>query len=214
MSCHSGGTLELFVDPVLPRAQLVVIGASPVAQSLVQLAPRVGFSVTVVAHDADEGAFPEALRVIASDDPALAVPQIAPQGWVVVATQGRRDVQALRLALALQARQVSFVASAKKARVLKDALVAAGSDAAAVEAIVAPAGLPVAADTPEEIALSVLAAVVADRRGALARGHAQAGQAAGEPVRSAAEPVPEAAELAPAASEPMPTAGKHSCCGH
>jgi xanthine dehydrogenase accessory factor len=166
MSCHSGGTLELFVDPVLPRAQLVVIGASPVAASLVQLAPRVGFGVTLVAHEAQAVAYPDAQRVIASDELAVAGAQIAPGAWVVVATQGRRDVQGLRLALALQARQVSFVASAKKAQVLKASLVAAGSDEAAVEAIVAPAGYPMAASTPEEIALSVLAAVVSHRRGA------------------------------------------------
>jgi xanthine dehydrogenase accessory factor len=168
MACHSGGTLELFVDPVLPRAQLVVIGASPVAQSLTQLAPRVGFAVTLVAHEADAAAYPDAERVITSDELATAVPQIAPGAWVVVATQGRRDVQALRLALALQASQVSFVASAKKAQVLKESLVTSGSDAAAVTAIVAPAGYAMAATTPEEIALSVLAAVVSHRRGATA----------------------------------------------
>lgn len=194
MSCHSGGTLELFVDPVLPRAQLVVIGASPVAASLVQLAPRVGFGVTLVAHEAEAAAYPDAQRVIASDDIAAASAQIAPGAWVVVATQGRRDVQGLRLALALQARQVSFVASAKKAQVLKGSLVAAGADAAAVAAIVAPAGYPMAASTPEEIALSVLAAVVSHRRGA---------------VPSEAPPdiaVPAAAEL------PAVPAVK-SCCG-
>ena len=167
MACHSGGTLELFIDPVLPRAQLVVIGASPVAASLAQLAPRVGFGVTVIAHEADVAAYPDAQRVIASDDAAVAAPQVAAGAWVVVATQGRRDVQALRLALALNARQVSFVASARKAQVLKDSLVAAGSNADAVAAIVAPAGYPMAATTPEEIALSVLAAVVSNRRGAV-----------------------------------------------
>lgn len=193
MSCHSGGTLELFVDPVLPRAQLVVIGASPVAASLVQLAPRVGFGVTLVAHEAEAAAYPDAQRVIASDEAATAVPQVAPGAWVVVATQGRRDVQGLRLALALQARQVSFVASAKKAQVLKGSLVAAGAEAAAVEAIVAPAGYPMAASTPEEIALSVLAAVVSQRRGA---------------VLPAAEPVPAAPVELPAAAAPVA-----SCCG-
>lgn len=192
MSCHSGGTLELFVDPVLPRAQLVVIGASPVAASLVQLAPRVGFGVTLVAHEADAAAYPDAQRVISSDDSATAAAQIAPGAWVVVATQGRRDVQGLRLALALQARQVSFVASAKKAQVLKGSLVAAGAEAAAVEAIVAPAGYPMAAGTPEEIALSVLAAVVSARRGA---------------AMPAAEPV-----AAPAAVE-LPATPVASCCG-
>lgn len=216
MTCHSGGTLELFVDPVLPRAQLVVIGASPVAQSLTQLAPRVGFGVTLVAQGADAATWPDAQRVIADDDPALAAPQIAPGAWVVVATQGRRDVQALRLALALQARQVSFVASAKKAQVLKDSLVAAGGDAAAVAAIVAPAGYPMAASTPEEIALSVLAAVVSNRRGAMAAGAAVASV---EPARDAVVPVPAQAASCcggPAAERPAPPAvakASSSCCG-
>ena len=195
MACHSGGTLELFIDPVLPKAQLVVIGVSPVATSLTQLAPRVGFAVTLVAHEADATAWPDAQRVIASDDAAAVLPQVAPGAWVVVATQGRRDVQALRLAFALQARQVSFVASAKKAQVLKDSLIAAGADAAAVAAIVAPAGYPMAASTPEEIALSVLAAVVSARRGAVV--------AAVEPVASPVAAVPASAVVAPL----------KSCCG-
>ncbi len=193
MACHSGGTLELFVDPVLPRAQLVVIGASPVAASLAQLAPRVGFGVTVIAHEAVAAAYPDAQRVIASDDVTVAVPQVAAGAWVVVATQGRRDVQALRLALALNARQVSFVASARKAQVLKESLVAAGSDADAVAAIVAPAGYPRAATTPEEIALSVLAAVVSNRRGAVA-------------------PPAESTTVAVAA-EPLAVPAVASCCG-
>jgi xanthine dehydrogenase accessory factor len=164
MTCHSGGTLELFVDPILPRARIVVIGASPVALSLVKLAPHVGFSVTAVAPGLDPAAMPEAQCVLGDDDPAAVLPRVGPGAWVVVATQGRRDVQGLRLALALNARQVSFVASAKKAQVLKASLVGAGADAAAVEAIVAPAGYPMSATTPEEIALSVLAAIVSARR--------------------------------------------------
>ncbi len=181
MSCHSGGTLELFVDPVLPRARLVVIGASPVALSLTQLAPRVGFAVTLIAHQADVAAYADAHQVITSDDPAGVVPQVAAGAWVVVATQGRRDVQALRLALALKATQVSFVASARKAKVLKDSLVAAGADASAVNRIIAPAGYPMAAATPEEIALSVLAAVVSHRRGALVAASASSAGPEGAP---------------------------------
>lgn len=170
MSCHSGGTLELFVDPLLPRAELVVIGASPVAHSLVGLAPHVGFSVTQIAHGAEAASCPGVERVIASDDPAVVARQVAPGAWVVVATQGRRDLQALRLALQLQARQISFIASERKARILKESLVTAGADVQATAAIVAPAGYPMAATTPEEIALSVLAAVVSNRRSAVATG--------------------------------------------
>ncbi|RZL88039.1 MAG: XdhC /CoxI family-like protein [Variovorax sp.] len=197
MACHSGGTLELFVDPVLPCAQLVVIGASPVAASLAQLAPRVGFAVTLVAQGAQAEAYPDAQRVIDRDDAATVAPQIAPGAWVVVATQGRRDVQALRLALALKAREVSFVASARKAQVLKASLVAAGEDADAVAAIVAPAGYPMPASTPEEIALSVLAAVVAHRRGAAVPVVCAPGAAADEPR-----------------PEPALAASASSCGGH
>jgi xanthine dehydrogenase accessory factor len=195
MACHSGGTLEMFVDPVLPRARLVVIGGSPVVHGLVRLAPCVGFAVTVVAPGLDAALFAGADQVL-SDDAAEAVQaHVAPGAWVVVATQGRRDVQGLRLALALGARQVSFVASARKAQVLKSALVAAGADGDAVAAIVAPAGYPMAATTPEEIALSVLAAIVSDRRRATT------------PAAAADAPVgaPDAAE-APAGAAP------HACC--
>ncbi|MCP5270600.1 MAG: XdhC family protein [Burkholderiaceae bacterium] len=148
MACHSGGTLELFVDPVLPVAQLVVIGETPLAQALATLAPHVG------------------LRTQAVTDEATA--QIPPGAFVVVATQGRRDLQGLRAALKSRPQQIFFVASARKGGVLKAALKEAGEDAAAVDAIVAPAGQPIGAQTPPEIALSVLAAVVAARRASTA----------------------------------------------
>lgn len=212
MSCHSGGTLELFVDPVLPQAQLVVIGASPVAQTLTQLAPRVGFAVTLVAHDADAAAYPDAQQVIATDDAAVAAPQIARGAWVVVATQGRRDVQALRLALALGAQQVSFVASARKAQVLRDSLVASGADPAAVAAIVAPAGYPMPATTPEEIALSVLAAVVSHRRGVRTAEVEPAPAALPEATATPAAPVAACCGGAVAELPPLP-AVRSSCCG-
>lgn len=209
MACHSGGTLELFIDPVVPRAQLVVIGASPVAVSLAQLAPRVGFEVVVVAHGAQASQFPDAREVFTDDAQAT----VSPGAWVVVATQGRRDVQGLRLALALNARQVSFVASERKAEVLKASLRTAGADAAAVAAIVAPAGYPISASTPEEIALSVLAAVVASRRGGAVRTEPA-------PVPAQAEPVtpvvgPPVASCCGGKIEPLPELPpvKSSCCG-
>jgi len=190
MSCHSGGTLELFVDPMLPRARLTVVGDSPVAVALAGLAPRVGLQVTVIAQGADAQRFADAAQVIANDD-ATAVAQVAPGSFVVVATQGRRDLQGLRAALALQARQIWFVASARKAEVLRASLIEGGQDAAAVAAIAAPAGQLMGAQTPEEIALSVLAAVVAARR-------------SGPPAPLAAKAVLPLPELAPIAG---------SCCG-
>lgn len=195
MTCHSGGTLELFIDPVLPLTELTVMGDSPVAHALCELAPRVGFSVRAVPAEFDQ----------------------APSGgWVIVATQGRGDLPALRAALEAQARTVWFVASERKGSVLKDSLKASGLPTAAVDAIVAPAGTPIGAQTPEEIALSVLGAVIAARR------QAPATQPIAQPVVAAApvEAAPKAsccggAKAAPVL-EPAPdvtSAGKGSCCG-
>jgi xanthine dehydrogenase accessory factor len=228
MACHSGGTLELFIDPMLPRARLTVIGDSPLAAALAGLAPRVGLPVTVLAHGADAARFPDAERVISSDDPAAAAADVAPGSFVVVATQGRRDLQGLRAALALQARMVFFVASARKAMVLKESLTEAGQDAAAVAAIVAPAGQPIGAQTPEEIALSVLAAVVAARRGTSTPASTMAATPSIAPERTAVAarkpmPLPELPAIAGSCcggAEPVPiaepaatVAAPKSCCG-
>jgi len=211
MACHSGGTLELFVDPMLPRARLVVVGDSPLAAALTGLAPRVGLPVTVVAHGADATRFPDAEKVLASDEPAAVSAGIAAGAFVVVATQGRRDVQGLRAALALQARAIFFVASARKATVLKAALVEAGQDAAAVAAIVAPAGQALGAQTPEEIALSVLVAVVAARRGEVPPVAPEEPVVAAASVSSVAS-VSSAPAVASALPEPVAAAAA-ACCG-
>ena len=164
MGCHSGGTIELFIDPILPPTRLVVIGDSPVAVALAGLAPRVGLPVTVIARGADPQRFADASQLIDSDEPSTVAGQVAAGSWVVVATQGRRDLPGLRVALALQAAKVWLVASSRKAAALREALLAANCDPQQVSAIVAPAGQPIGAQTPEEIALSVLAAGVTARR--------------------------------------------------
>jgi xanthine dehydrogenase accessory factor len=120
--------------------------------------------VAVVAHDAQAADFPDADTVLDSDDVSQVSARLA-SPFVVVATQGRRDVQGLKAALALQPQGLWFVASARKAGVLLESLVASGEDPAAVARIVAPAGAIIGAQTPEEIALSVLTSVVAARRG-------------------------------------------------
>jgi xanthine dehydrogenase accessory factor len=164
MSCHSGGTIELFIDPILPPTRLVVIGDSPVAVALAGLAPRVGLPVTVAARGADRGRFADASLVIDSDEPATVAGQVPAGSWVVVATQGRRDLPGLQLALSLQAVKIWLVASVRKAEALRRELLDAEHDPQAVDAIIAPAGQRIGAQTPEEIALAVLAAVVAERR--------------------------------------------------
>jgi xanthine dehydrogenase accessory factor len=165
MACHSGGTLELFIDPVLPAVLLTVIGDSPVARALTGLATRLGLRVALAAEHASASDYPEASMVLGSDDPLELQTKLGAGGLVVVATQGKRDLQGLKAALGLKPSTLWFVASERKANVLRESLLASGEDALRVAAIVAPAGQAVGAHTPEEIALSVLAAVVAVRRG-------------------------------------------------
>jgi xanthine dehydrogenase accessory factor len=198
MACHSGGTLELFIDPVMAAATLTVVGDSPVARALVGLAPRVGLRVAVVAHGAQMTDFPDADTVLACDDAPAVSAQLGSTPFVVVATQGRRDLQGLKAALVLQPQGLWFVASARKAGVLFDSLVASGEDPAAVARIVAPAGAVIGAQTPEEIALSVLTSVVGARRGG-------APQTATRPAVVSALAVSAHASAAPPAAS--------SCCG-
>lgn len=161
MPCYSGGTLELFIDPVVAKPALVVVGASPVAQVLTGVAPAVGFRCTVVTRKRDASVFADVANVLDEAEASQ-----APRGaYVVVATQGKRDIESLRIALGLDAAHVAFIASAKKADVLKATLKSTGSPADAVDAIESPAGMSIGAVTPEEIALSVLARIVAVRRG-------------------------------------------------
>lgn len=159
MTCHSGGTLDVFIDPVIPRPVLLVIGASSAAQALVGLAQRVGFSVTAAFPDADKEMFPDADKIIDGFD----VVDVAPS-FVVVATQGKRDELGLEAAISAGAVYTAFIASERKADKLKNYLKERGSDDERVDAIISPAGVEIKAVTPEEIALSVLAGVVKARR--------------------------------------------------
>ena len=167
--CPSQGTMDIFVEPVLPRPQVVICGSSPVALAVADLAKRSGFAVTVCAPAAEQPAFADADRRIEGfalpvDDPAAR--------YVVVSTQGRGDEAALQAALAIDVDYVAFVGSRKKAEALKAELAKRGVAAERLSNLKAPAGLDLGAITPDEIAISILAEIVAVRRGKDARGAA------------------------------------------
>lgn len=226
MACHSGGTLELFIDPVLPAAELTVFGDSPVARALVGLAPRVGLRVALVAEKASANDYPDAATVIDSDDSERVQAQLTSGGFAVVATQGRRDLQGLKAALALAPSRLWFVASARKAAVLRESLLSSGEVPSGVARIIAPAGESIGAHTPEEIALSVLAAVVAARRRRFPSGALAVADTASRPLEAVVptEAVPggggccggakkQAAAVAAAPVEATVPV-KKSCCGN
>jgi len=167
--CPSQGTMDIFVEPMLPRPQVVICGASPVAVAVADLAKRTGFAVTVCAPAAEQPAFGDADRRI--EGYALPVDEAAAR-YVVVSTQGRGDEAALLAALAVDVDYVAFVGSRKKAEALKATLAKRGVPAERLAKLKAPAGLDLGAITPDEIAISILAEIVAVRRGQQSRGAA------------------------------------------
>jgi xanthine dehydrogenase accessory factor len=167
--CPSQGTMDIFVEPVLPRPQVVICGSSPVAVAVADLAKRANFAVTVCAPAAEQPAFDQADRRI--EGYALPVEEAGAR-YVVVSTQGRGDEAALLAALAVDADYVAFVGSRKKAEALKQTLSQRNVPPARLAKLKAPAGLDLGAITPDEIAISILAEIVALRRSKHSRGAA------------------------------------------
>jgi xanthine dehydrogenase accessory factor len=159
--CPSKGTMDVFVEPVLPHPSLVILGASPVAISLATQARQLGYHVTVAAPAADISTAPDADMLI--DGFELGNLHQAKR-FIVVSTQGKGDEAALRAAVATQAAYHAFVGSRRKMAALRERLVAEGFDVAALDRIKAPAGLDLGAITPEEIAMSILAEITVERR--------------------------------------------------
>ncbi len=159
--CPSKGTMDIFVEPVLPHPALVILGASPVAIALAAQARPLGYHVTLAAPASDLVTTPEADVLIdgfALDQPA------GSSRFVVVSTQGKGDEAALRAGLACDAAYHAFVGSRRKMDSLRDKLIRAGIDAALLDKVKAPAGLDLGAITPEEIAMSILAEITLTRR--------------------------------------------------
>jgi xanthine dehydrogenase accessory factor len=159
--CPSKGTMDIFVEPVLPHPSLVILGASPVAMSLASQARQLGYHVTLAAPAADLAAVPDADTLV--DGFALGELHQA-RRFIVISTQGKGDEVALRAAVALEAAYVAFVGSRRKMAALRDKLIAGGVAAAALDRVKAPAGLDLGAITPEEIAMSILAEITLERR--------------------------------------------------
>src|SRR5262245_11476402 len=164
--CPSEVTMDIFVEPMLPRPQVVILGSSPVAIAVADLARRAGFAVTACAPAAEQAAFGEVDRRI--EGYTLPVEEAGAR-YIVVSTQGRGDEAALSAVLAVEADYYGFVGSRKKAQALKQMLLQQGIKAERLAKLKAPAGLDLGAITPEEIAVSIVAEIVAARRGKQAR---------------------------------------------
>lgn len=163
MTCHSGGTMEVYVEPHLPRADLWVVGTTPIATALVTIGSAMGYRTTLIDPSARAEDHPAAGSVVGSDDLAGIEPEASP--YVVVATQGQWDEEAVAAALARPAAYVGLVASPTRAAAVRAWLLDSGVPAERVAMLRAPCGMDVGATTPEEVAVSILAELVAVRRG-------------------------------------------------
>src|ERR1700761_3386083 len=122
--CRSKGTMDIFVEPVLPHPSLVILGASPVALSLAGQARTLGYHVTLAVPAADLPTEPDAHVIIDGFEPRYLNDA---RRFVVVSTQGKGDEAALRAALAIDAGYHAFVGSRRKMSALREKLVAAGT---------------------------------------------------------------------------------------
>jgi xanthine dehydrogenase accessory factor len=140
MACESGGTVEIYVEPVLPAPRLVLFGATPAVEALARIGEAMGYRVEREAQAPVKGAH------------------------VLIATMGEEDLDLLQRVLGAEPAYVGIVASRKRFEHVRETLAACGVPRAALERVRAPAGIDIGARTPEEIALSVMAQIVQQRR--------------------------------------------------
>jgi xanthine dehydrogenase accessory factor len=162
MECHSGGAMDIYIEPHLPKPQLLIVGPSPVAETLSSMGRLLGYRVVVVAPKARPEDFPAADRFASSleEIPDL----VTADTFAAVATMGKYDMSALRSLASSPSAYVGLVASRRRAEAVRKDLLQARLPTEAIERIRTPAGLDLGAETPEEIALSIMAEIVTVRR--------------------------------------------------
>jgi len=189
MTCISGGTLEIYIEPVMFRPHLIVIGHLATAQALARLGKAMDFRVSVVGLEATPARFPDADEVVDRLD--LSGLDVTPNSSIVVASHGNYDEDALEAALQTDASYVALVASRARAEAVLQYLRDSSLPEERIALLKYPAGLDIGAVTPEEIALSILAESVLRRRRGLPAPSAapEAPVAASNEPREAIDPV-------------------------
>lgn len=202
MACHGGGSLEVYLEPVLPKPELMIVGVSPIAQILAGLGNLLDFKVCVVDPDAAAERFPDADLLLT--DLSTARDRISSDTYIVVATMGTGDEEGLGAVAGATPKYLGLIASAKKAKGLFQYLREKGIPAKDLERVKCPAGLSLGGDTLPEIALSVMAEIIQLRR------------SSSQPAAQSAKPkskLPVIIQAAPA--EPLESSGvsRDPVCG-
>jgi xanthine dehydrogenase accessory factor len=159
-----GGSMRVYVEPLLPRPTLWIMGHGRVAECLCLMGDLMGLKVVVNDPGVDPHKYPHASRLI-TDDLDYAQLQPRPGDFVVIATQHKGDHESMQRALASSAAYIALIASRKRSRLVLDYLRQEGFTEDAIDRVMAPSGLDLGARTPEEIALCVISEIVLVRRG-------------------------------------------------
>ena len=164
-----GGTMEVYVEPVLPDPTLFVFGAGHIGQCVAEAARNVGFRVAVIddrVKYANRERFPLAEALYAGPWEEI-LPQlpVKDSSYLVIATRGHNyDLQCLRYAVSSPAKYIGLLGSKRKTKLLFSTLEKEGIDQALFERVYAPIGLEIGSETPEEIAVSIVAELIAVRK--------------------------------------------------
>ena len=221
MTCHSGGSVEIYIDPVFPAPRLLLLGSSPVNQALAGLGAAMGYDVRLAGLPKDGADAPPAAGTKAeaanaafatddaatTDDAVLAtvalehLAQLAERDegtlvFALVATMGESDEDMLEAALAARPDYLGVIASRRRMEEVRTNLKGRGAPAEAIDTIDGPAGLDIGATRPEEIAVSILAKIVAVRRQADTT--ARSADPSGSSTRAPASPSSTHASASPA----------------
>ena len=158
--CPSKGSMDIFVEPVMPQPELLICGSGPVASALLRIAASFGFSLVLcgeIEHAIADRQYTSLCDMCSASLTAV-------DRYIVIATQGKGDVAALQAALKMAASYIAFVGSRRKFASYENKLTAAGVSAAQIATVRSPAGVHINAVTPDEIALSIMAEIIQTRR--------------------------------------------------
>ena len=162
LTCISGGTLEIYIEPQLAQPHLLVIGHLATAEALVRLGKDLGWRVSLMGLDVRRERFPDADHIF--DQLDLSPLRITRNSYIVVASHGNYDEDMLVAALQSEAPYVALIASKKRSSAILQYLNEANLTQEQIARLKYPAGLDFGAVTPEEIALSILAEIIQLRR--------------------------------------------------
>jgi xanthine dehydrogenase accessory factor len=163
-----GGSMRVYIEPVLPKPGLWIMGHGRVAESLCIIGDLMGLRVIVNDPAVDWEKYPQASRLI-TDDLDYAQLQPGPDDYVVIATQHKGDHESISRALRSEARYIALIASRKRSRLVLDYLTRQGFSDEDIQRVVTPSGIDLAPRSPEEIALCIISEIVMLRRGGSGR---------------------------------------------